>query len=143
MGGIKVTCESCHPNEAANNKHNSVPECIDCHMGRATKSARKVNDHQGDLRTHIFKIKPDTLFASDPGGMFYQDGTVTLSNGYVTLDFACYGCHKNPDNGDVGGPNSSKDLVEISGRRRRRSTRHSRRAIFLTDRFPFETPPSL
>ncbi|MFQ5808700.1 MAG: hypothetical protein ACE5JM_03685 [Armatimonadota bacterium] len=107
--GLVRTCESCHPSEAASLDHSPGPECKDCHMPRATKSAVKVHDHEGDVRTHIFEIN---TAAVDKSAMWYVDGTKTFSHGFVTLDFACYGCHD--DQSGVGGGNSQKTLAELS-----------------------------
>jgi len=116
--GIKVDCASCHGPQEQNNAHLTgfmgAPTCVDCHMPRASKSARKVQDHEGDVRTHIFQILPDPVGASDPGGMFFAEDGVTYSQGYLTLDFACYGCHK--DESGIGGPNSMKSLAELAAK---------------------------
>ncbi|NNE07272.1 MAG: hypothetical protein HKN20_01795 [Gemmatimonadetes bacterium] len=111
QGGIKVDCASCHPGEASVLNHTAgSPECIDCHMPRATKSARKVHDFEGDVRTHIFKIRTDPVSRDS---MFYNDEGATFSHGYVTLDFACYTCHKDPASG-MGGSASEKTLESLA-----------------------------
>jgi hypothetical protein len=109
-GGIKTECESCHSVPAQNLNHSDGPVCIDCHMARAGKSARSVHDFEGDIRTHIFRIN------SDPVGrdaMFYEESGKTFSKGFVTLDFACYGCHKDPDGG-AGGSARGLSLEQLS-----------------------------
>jgi hypothetical protein len=108
-GGIKTECTSCHADKTTN-KHNGVPDCVSCHMPRATKSARAVNEHTGDVRTHIFKIRTDAV---PKDSMFFDSDGSTWSRGYVTLDFACYGCHKDTDTG-AGGPHSVKSLDALS-----------------------------
>ncbi|MFQ6098655.1 MAG: multiheme c-type cytochrome, partial [Armatimonadota bacterium] len=52
--GLVRPCQSCHPGPRAARKHNMIPNCLDCHMPRATKSATKAHDYEGDVRTHIF-----------------------------------------------------------------------------------------
>jgi hypothetical protein len=68
-------------------------ECKDCHMSYATKSAKALGPHQGDLQTHIFYIDTDP-----EGNMFTEDGGfVDLDEngkGKVTMDFACQRCHE-------------------------------------------------
>ena len=116
-GGILVTCESCHADKVANNNHNGAPSCINCHMGRATKSARAVHDNEGDVRTHIFTINTSAV---DKSAMFVVDPAdgKEIAEPFVTLDFACYSCHKPSaaDGGDPtqGGSNSTKTLAELS-----------------------------
>ena len=75
-------------------------------MPHASKSAVKHNIYSGDIATHIFKINPDSTAVQ-----FNEDGT--LSNPYVTLAFACYGCHVD-ENGIGGGTAPQKTLGELS-----------------------------
>lgn len=108
-GGIVATCESCHPDEAATNAHIAVPDCVDCHMARATKSGQALNTYTGDVRSHLFKINPDsTLTKSD---MFNADGSLA-DKGYLTLDVVCYTCHQ--DGSGEGGSHSAKTMGELS-----------------------------
>jgi uncharacterized CHY-type Zn-finger protein len=111
-GGIQVTCESCHSSMTTNN-HVVPVDCQTCHMPRASKSARAENSFLGDLRTHIFNLNagPETNDAM----WFTGEGGATYSNGFVTLDFACYQCHVDPLTGE-GGTNSQKTMVELSAR---------------------------
>ncbi|MEW5702573.1 MAG: multiheme c-type cytochrome [Candidatus Zixiibacteriota bacterium] len=113
--GIKVECATCHAAEASKNSHVVDVDCEDCHLARAGKSGRSVNIYKGDIRTHIFKITTDP-YPKD--SMFYvsqTDGKV-YARGFMTLDFACYGCHK--DASGVGGSASQKTLAELSTRAR-------------------------
>ena len=110
-GGIVATCESCHAAQAATNAHISGPTCVTCHMAMATKSAVAVNSYTGDVRTHLFAINPDgTKVKAD---MFNEAGTFA-DKGWVTLDVACYSCHK--DEAGVGGANSIKTMTELSAK---------------------------
>jgi len=111
MGGITVTCESCH-SDKTQNAHLVPADCIDCHMPRAGKSARKVHVHEGDVRTHIFAINSDAV---DKTAMFFDDEDATFARGFVTLDFACYGCHTDPLSGEGGG-RSEQTLAALSAR---------------------------
>jgi hypothetical protein len=113
-GGIKIDCQTpCHTTITSVN-HLEPVDCIQCHMPRATKSARAVQTYQGDVRTHIFKINPgepvpgfpdsvDVARRDDPDGMFYEEDGSTFSRGFVTLDFVCYQCHTDPETGEGGG----------------------------------------
>jgi hypothetical protein len=89
-------CADCHGGIADSYALTSMSdygvECKDCHMPYATKSAKALGPHQGDLQTHIFYIDTDptaNMFTED-GGRVVQD-----SNGKaaVTMDFACQRCH--------------------------------------------------
>ncbi len=111
-GGIVATCESCHPNQAANNSHNSVPDCVDCHMPRATMSARMVHSFEGDVRTHIFRINTDGNLTKDD--MFDAGGTF-MDKAWVTLDFACYSCHTEPVSTEGGGF-SERTVTELAAK---------------------------
>jgi hypothetical protein len=113
VGGIVRDCKSpgCHPNQVVNHRGGGVsPNCVDCHMSRATLSARSVNKYQGDVRTHIFKIHEGV---EGQAGMFEPVGISTyVKQGYgVTLDYACYSCHQ--DASGVGGGFSTKTLAEL------------------------------
>lgn len=114
-GGIVATCESCHPDQAASNKHLNLggrPSCIDCHMPRVAKSARAVHTFQADVRSHLFAINADGNLTKDD--MFNQDGSLVTSN-WVTLDFVCYTCHTDPVTGDGGG-SSEKTMSALANK---------------------------
>ncbi|MCJ7814782.1 MAG: cytochrome c3 family protein, partial [Xanthomonadales bacterium] len=93
--GIVTQCETCHASKAAayagTVMDNAGVECKDCHMPYATLSAQALGPHQGDERTHIFRINADP---SAP--MFSPDGSSVVQVGgeaAVTLDFVCQRCH--------------------------------------------------
>ena len=68
-------------------------ECKDCHMPYASKSAKALGPHQGDLQTHIFYIDTDptaNMFTEDGGRVALDDN----GKGAVTMDFACQRCHE-------------------------------------------------
>lgn len=104
-GGVVKECTECHEN-IKNPTHNGA-DCITCHMPHATKSAVASIKYVGDIRTHIFKLNP-----AEDGEMFNEDGTIANASSGVTLDFACYQCHK--DENGVGGTNSAKTLKQLS-----------------------------
>lgn len=112
--GTLTTCESCHPIQAETIFHNGLPDCIDCHMAKASKSAVAVNSYVGDIRTHIFAINTDPVGKTE--GFFTEDGSLVQTDvdgqAKMTLDFACYSCHK--DEAGVGGPYSMKTLAQLS-----------------------------
>lgn len=113
-GGIVQDCESCHPNELANNQHVVAVDCENCHMGRGSKSARSVHTFEGDIRTHIFTINTnpwpkDSMFYFDPGE------SKTFAKDFVTLDVACYSCHTDPITLEGGG-GSQQSLGALSAR---------------------------
>jgi len=112
--GNLTSCENCHTDQAAYSEHNGMPECTDCHMPKASKSAVALSLYQGDVPTHIWSINTDPVGKME--GMFSEDGTSVLENAQgqsqITLDFACYGCHKD-ENGD-GGSFSTRTLEELS-----------------------------
>jgi Cytochrome c554 and c-prime/Doubled CXXCH motif (Paired_CXXCH_1) len=113
--GVATECATCHADQAANNTHNSVPGCTDCHMPNAAKSARKTNDYNGDIASHTFTIN---TAAVGKDAMWTSDGKFValdeFGRGAITLDFACYSCHK--DAADVGGIYSQKTLAELSAK---------------------------
>jgi len=113
QGGLKdtPTCQSCHPAQAAKVNHVGTATCVDCHMPKASKTAVSTTPYQADLRTHIFKINTEPV---DQSAMWFSEGGKTFARGFVTLDFACYGCHK--DANGVGGQMSQKTLAELSAK---------------------------
>lgn len=107
--GITMSCEDCHTEQAyIQNSHDEDATCNDCHMPKASKSAIAVNQYVGDIMTHIFKINP----AAD-GQMFSPDGSTANGSTGVTLGFACYHCHDDPD-GIGGGTAPQKTLEQLS-----------------------------
>jgi len=113
MGGILKTCTECHDDITKGQVHQSVADCMTCHMPHASKSAVERSKYQADIKTHIFKINT----AAD-GEMFNEDGTIANGSDGVTLDLVCYRCHKDP-NGEGGGEaglefTSRKTLEELS-----------------------------
>ena len=112
--GTLLSCEGCHAEEAAFSEHNAFPVCTDCHMAQASKSAVAFQAYQADLKTHIFAINTAPVGRTE--GMFTEDGGLVLEDAEgqsrVTLDFACYGCHK--DESGQGGSFSTKSLEDLS-----------------------------
>jgi hypothetical protein len=129
MPGIGTTtaCTDCHSLAAgsdqdydgANQKHNSLPTCVTCHMPKASKSAIKLNEYVGDIRTHIWNINSAPVGKLDPDdGMIIELGDTDLvrldefGQASVTLDFACYSCHRSEAGGEGTAP--YKTLQELS-----------------------------
>ncbi|KAB2881579.1 hypothetical protein F9K33_00565 [bacterium] len=117
-GNMKIECTSsgCHTGKIQNGPHASV-DCAKCHMAYTGKSAIAANVHKGDISSHIFKIN-DTAVPKDSMftiGSMTGTGSIRLASGKsagVTLDWACYSCHK--DGNNVGGTGSTKSLSELS-----------------------------
>jgi len=111
-----VTCASCHVDgshaDIASTTHGYGATCVDCHMPDASKSAIANNIHDGDVSTHLWAINAS---GNGKAEMFNAEGTAVAldddGHGAITLEFACYGCHKDADG--VGGPNSIKTLEEL------------------------------
>ena len=120
--GVRADCTDagCHEDKAnpANTAHNSFPDCVDCHMPEAAKSARfdPQNPYVADIRSHTFMINPSEI---DKSAMWTSDGKFLAQDefgrGRITLDFACFSCHKdaatNPTN--PGAPYGYKDPVDL------------------------------
>jgi hypothetical protein len=107
--GIVRACESCHAEEAAIVRHPGgvTPLCTDCHMPQATYSTVAANEHRADVRTHIFSLRRT---AETKEAMFEN---ARVRAGGVTLDFACYRCHSDPDG--VGGDAPSLSIEQLAG----------------------------
>ena len=110
--GVTASCESCHT-EITQTAHNGAASCVDCHMPMASKSAVKVHDYQGDIKTHIWTINTEPV---GKDAMFNAEGNYVVEDdagqAMVTLDFACYGCHQ--DAAGVGGGASFKSLSTLA-----------------------------
>jgi len=114
--GVTATCESCHSAQASFVDHNGAPGCTDCHMPEAAKSARVTsNPYVADIASHTFTINTDPV---DKSAMWTSDGKFLKQDEFgrssVTLDFACYSCHK--DASGVGGMFSIQPLDSLSAK---------------------------
>ncbi len=97
---VKDNCSICHAETAisfAKTTHAKAgKKCLDCHYAKVSKSAISLNSYMGDVRTHIVKINTDPK-----AEMFYdveKDGKKsTYAKGFITLDYACLGCHGSKD----------------------------------------------
>jgi len=96
----KNNCAECHDEAAASFAGNIHAKdgitCTACHMPKASKSAIKRNKYTGDVRSHIFRINCDpkaNMFAIRKVGGKEEE----YDKGFVTLDFACLGCHLGRD----------------------------------------------
>ncbi|MFQ5577948.1 MAG: cytochrome c3 family protein [Anaerolineae bacterium] len=105
--GIKTSCQTCHFEEAEYQKIkyiNHGRDCITCHMPRVTKSA--LGDPEafsGDIRTHLFAINPRATSQFDEEGAFSQP--------YLSLEFACRGCHREEG---IGTAFSDEELMAVA-----------------------------
>ena len=96
--GITKTCGTCHGDEVANTNHSTSATCIDCHMPFAAKSGttRGESGFKGDVRSHLFKIIPNTESMFSPDGSVVRDDEereAALSPAY-----SCLGCHNDDPN---------------------------------------------
>ncbi len=123
--GVKTSCTDCHAAEdytldGGDVAHLSAdfggPACVDCHMPKSAKSALAITIHQGDVRSHIWAINPAAVDKEEGMGIVAASTTVledpATGLARVTLDFACYSCHKDADG--VGGGVSQRTLEELS-----------------------------
>lgn len=89
---ITTDCSSCH-SQTINRIHTTAGlGCTDCHMPYAVKKKTSSGDGdhlKGDGRTHVFTVNS----TANPSEMFYQQSGKTFSNGFLTLNFLCLGCH--------------------------------------------------
>ena len=102
--GITKTCETCHADKPTAINHPSgegAPTCIDCHMAYAAKSGttRGQSGFKGDIRSHLFKIIPDTnsMFTAD--GSWVKDDSERSAA--LSPAYACLGCHNDDPNDDI------------------------------------------
>jgi hypothetical protein len=108
MGGLVRVCTDCHLNVQTNHfSFGGRPDCVDCHMPFATRSAVAFTPYRGDVRTHVFEIH---VGEETKDAMFENDA---LKRDFgVTLDFVCYQCHR--DSAGVGGSGSQRSLAELA-----------------------------
>ena len=106
--GIIKTCAECHTEAKYTAKTHNGATCITCHMPKASKSAIKTGDYQGDIKTHIFNINTD-----ENGKLFNAAGDLANVDGLgVSLDYVCYQCHQ--DASGKGGQNTMKSMSTLS-----------------------------
>ncbi len=99
--GITIQCATCHPNQEAHNIHPGTHECIECHMPFAAKSgtARGESGYKADVRSHLFRITPNTeSMFTDDGSAVRDDDTRPAS---LDLYHACLSCHNDDPNDDI------------------------------------------
>ncbi len=102
--GLKVSdgqtevCANCHADEITEYADSTMQlagvTCQDCHMGRATKSARAAGPYEGDVWTHLFEINSEADY-----DMFNRDdgGNTTSAKYAISLEYACFRCHADAD----------------------------------------------
>ncbi len=108
--GVTTACETCHPAEAVEYSGSTMEaqgvDCVDCHMGKATKSALKHGPFEGDVWTHLFRINSNADY-----DMFNRDanGNTVSARNALNLEFACFRCHADADKAAYAaiGPNGT------------------------------------
>ena len=99
--GITKKCTLCHSDKAETINHEAALNCIDCHMPYAAKSGttRGQSGYKGDVRSHLFRINPDT------SSMFTADGSVVKDDdereAALSPHFSCLGCHNDSPDDDI------------------------------------------
>ena len=89
--GLNISCETCHPDEAANQKSTAMSlldiGCTGCHMPPMVRSAdANPSIHTADMSSHLWEIN------LEPGvSQFSPDGTETMP--YLTVEYVCLRCH--------------------------------------------------
>lgn len=96
----KENCAECHAGTARAFEKNihakAGRKCLDCHMPKVSRSAISLATYIGDVRTHIMKINTDPQ--ADMFTTVEEKGKKsTFAKGFVTVDFACIGCHGSRD----------------------------------------------
>lgn len=97
---VRDNCGECHTGTArsyAENRHAKAGlACFECHMPKVSKSAIKVNSYTADVRTHLFRINvdPEAIMFTEVED---QGKKSTVARGFVTLEYACLGCHASRD----------------------------------------------
>ena len=100
LNPIRKDCQECHPSREPN--HPTPIHCVDCHMPAANKSAVSIEyangGARGDIASHLWRINTaavprDSMFT--PNGDFLRPDASGKPS--ITLDFACLGCHQDPD----------------------------------------------
>ncbi len=96
--GTSEICIACHRDEEQEYEGSSMEiagvKCQDCHMGRATKSARANGPYEGDVWTHLFRINTNASY-----DMFNRDddGNAVSARPALSLEYACFRCHADAD----------------------------------------------
>ena len=110
-GPVNRDCADCHATTAEHVNHPALARCVDCHMPKVTKQATSTTSYVADVRTHIIRIRPAP---ERKGSMFVDESGLTVVDvgPGLTLDFTCYGCHKDEDG--VGGNYSVKTLRQLA-----------------------------
>jgi len=96
-GSVEI-CTDCHLAQTEDYKGSSMQKagvmCQDCHMGKATLSARQNGPYEGDVSTHVFRINPN-----DSYDMFDRNrkGEAVAARKALSLEYACFRCHSDAD----------------------------------------------
>lgn len=111
-------CPDCHAQQAAHLNHPVIETdlakmCVRCHMPYATLDRDSTNKYVADVRTHVFSLRVST---DKKASMFVpvDGGKVVVIQGGLTLDLACYQCHKDPTG--IGGPYLEESMESLAGK---------------------------
>lgn len=111
--GLNKNCQSCHGQKSVD--HAPGATCVDCHMPYTGKSATNSSPYKADVHSHIVRIRTTTetkaAYFNAAGNRVALD---SAGNAALTLDFACYGCHKDADG--KGGTGSAKTMGELAAK---------------------------
>jgi hypothetical protein len=86
--GALTSCETCHFEKTVEQKKNDREHasCVECHMPNVVVSGQgDLPAYRADMQAHIFAINPRGE------GQFNEDGT--LLQPWLTVEYACGGCH--------------------------------------------------
>jgi len=119
--GIKLNCGTCHPEEVQTKNHNDEADCLDCHMPYAAKSGTKrgQSGYKGDVRSHLFRITPNTESMFTEDGKWVRDDDTREAS--LSPAYTCLGCHNDDPDDDIpemtldDAAEYAKDMHEPSG----------------------------
>ncbi|MBC8320954.1 MAG: T9SS type A sorting domain-containing protein [Bacteroidetes bacterium] len=99
--GIIMACATCHSDQVATTNHIGNATCIDCHMPFAAKSGavRGQSGYKADVRSHIFKITPDTASMFNESGSVVRDDNERQAS--YSPAYSCLGCHNDDPNDNI------------------------------------------
>jgi len=116
---IVTTCGMCHPEKRAA-LHPASIRCEDCHMPKAAVRETAEGEglyRRGDFAAHIIRIKTSAA----PDAMFDDNQTALVQDEhgpFLTLNFACLGCHDGEHAGkaDMESVRKAAKLIHGQGR---------------------------
>ncbi len=99
--GIKLQCGTCHSTEVETKNHGDGADCLDCHMPFADKSGttRGQSGYKGDIRSHLFRITPNTESMFTEDGKWVRDDDTREAS--LSPAYSCLGCHNDDPDDDI------------------------------------------